>query len=609
MHTKRKFKVHEWKKIFNRKQFSLKKQLILLISICWLLPIMIIFVNMSSTYQMDMIKKTEDIRMEETKAYTMALSYNINEVIDLTKNLFYDRLIETPWQKYMDGAIDWREYYDESKKMINIKFDKDWRIDEAFFYLLESPEQIYPCTTGELEVFQGNVKEAAHEVSANPSARAIVKVVDKEIYIFRNIYAIHGYKKIATMVIKLNTQELLNRMNSSDEYDLVFYINKGEENITYDRETKDCEQKKEILEVVKYNFKREGNIIKQYQLTDREKQYQGFVYQKAYDDYNLCSILIIDRTELFVVFKTLVNLVEGLLIVVIPILAIFILMFKKNFTFPIEHMVEAFKEIKEGNMGIQIPRDRDTMPNQEFIYLVDSFNEMSTKIKYLFNYAYNEEIARKDAQIIALQSQINPHFLNNTLEMMNWQARMAGDVSVSKMIEALSTLLDYTMNRESKRLISLAEEIRCADAYLYIISMRFGQRLQVEKEIDQSILQTQVPQIILQPLLENAVLHGIESENRGTIWLQVYKKEANIFMEVRNTGKKLTKEKEEKIASILNGEQEIKKGRGQHTSLGIRNVNQRIKLIYGDNYGLTIKSCGENITCSTIKIPFEGDIL
>lgn len=591
------------------KQFSLKKQLLFLICICWILPIIIIVISMSTTYQSDMIKKTEDIRMEEIKTHTMSLAHNINEVIDLTKNLFYDRLIEKPLQEYKDGEIDWGDFYQKSKIMINNRFDKDWRVDEAFFYLVEEPNQIYPRTTGELEVYQYDVKRAAQEISSLPSTRPVVKIINKEIYIFRNIYAIHGYKKIATMVIKLNTHDVLEEMNAGDEYDLVFYINKEETSITYSGLEKKHKQESKMLEEITYNFKREGKEMKEYQLVDSENQIQSFIYQKEYEDYNLCSVLMIDWDMLFSALHTLINLVQGLILVIIPIIIIFILVFKRNVTFPVERLVEANKEIRDGNIGIQIPKSKDTMPNQEFTYLVDSFNEMSAKLKYLFHYAYNEEIARKDAQIMALQSQINPHFLNNTLEMMNWQARMAGDVSVSKMIEALSTLLDYSMNRESKRLISLAEEIRCADAYLYIISMRFGQRLQVSKEIDQSLLQIQVPQIILQPLLENAVLHGIESENRGTIWLHVYKKDKEVYLEVKNTGKELTKEKEEKIAQILKGEKNIKKGRGEHTSLGIRNVNQRIKLIYGENHGLSIYSCGDNITCSTIKIPFEGDIL
>lgn len=160
------------------------------------------------------------------------------------------------------------------------------------------------------------------------------------------------------------------------------------------------------------------------------------------------------------------------------------------------------------------------MPNLEFQYMKESFDSMSAQVRDLFVRAYDEELARKDAQIQALQAQINPHFLNNTLEMMNWQARMSGDTVVPKMIEALGTVLDYRMNRAEVREIHLTEELQCVNAYFYIMSMRFGQRLGIEKDIDENLLYIMVPPLILQPLVENAVVHGVEVLANGAIRLK-----------------------------------------------------------------------------------------
>jgi two-component system sensor histidine kinase YesM len=246
------------------------------------------------------------------------------------------------------------------------------------------------------------------------------------------------------------------------------------------------------------------------------------------------------------------------------------------------------------------------MPNAEFDVLLEAFNHMSSELKYLFDYAYNEKIARKDAQIIALQSQINPHFLNNTLEMMNWQARMAGDVTVSKMIEALGTLLNHSMDRTNKKLISLFEELRCVDAYLYIISMRFGKRLKIEKEIDESLLQIKVPQLILHPLIENAVVHGVETVKSGTIQIKVFRDEALVILQIINTGKNMTEEDIKRVEGILSDRPDQKSGmKSSHESLGIHNVNERIKLIYGKEYGLTIRPISDGETASTITLPYE----
>lgn len=246
------------------------------------------------------------------------------------------------------------------------------------------------------------------------------------------------------------------------------------------------------------------------------------------------------------------------------------------------------------------------MPNAEFQYMKERFDSMSGQVRCLFEYAYDEKLARKDAQIQALQAQINPHFLNNTLEMMNWQARMSGDTVIPKMIEALGTVLDYRMNRAQVKEIHLTEELRCVNAYFYIMSMRFGQRLRIEQEIDEELRYLMVPPLILQPLVENAVVHGVEVMANGLIRLNVYHDREHVYLEVRNTGKEMTEEAKKKIEAILEGtEAQIPKEPGRHTSIGIQNVNRRIRLMYGEEYGLTIGQEADFETVSRITIPYE----
>ena len=294
-----------------------------------------------------------------------------------------------------------------------------------------------------------------------------------------------------------------------------------------------------------------------------------------------------------------------IMLIIIPVFIYMIYFIAHHITNPMSSMIEAVNKIEQGGIGMQI--EGNIMPNLEFDVLQDAFNHMSSEIKYLFDYAYNEKIARRDAKIKALQSQINPHFLNNTLEMMNWQARMAGDVTVSKMIEALGTLLNYSMDRSNRKMINLAEELRCVDAYLYIVSMRFGKRLKVEKEVDENLLQIKVPQLILQPLIENAVVHGVETVKSGTIQIKIYQDQGNnyVILQIINTGRDMSKEDMEKVDYLLNGKRNQNFAeKPDHESLGIQNVNERIKLIYGEEYGLSIKSVGEGETASTITIPF-----
>ncbi|MCR5268243.1 MAG: histidine kinase [Lachnospiraceae bacterium] len=216
-----------------------------------------------------------------------------------------------------------------------------------------------------------------------------------------------------------------------------------------------------------------------------------------------------------------------------------------------------------------------------------------------YEHIYREEISLRDARIMALQSQINPHFLNNTLEIINWEARLSENYKISGMIEALSTMLSATMNRKSESAHTLREELNYVDAYLYIIERRFGDQLKVVKEIDEALLNVSVPRLIIQPIVENAVDHGVDAFKKNTVVIRIRREDDFMLIEIENTGH-LSAEDETRIHNILYGVDDTGM---RHISLGIRNVNSRLKLIYGDDCGLTIKNHEkEDTTISTIKI-------
>lgn len=228
---------------------------------------------------------------------------------------------------------------------------------------------------------------------------------------------------------------------------------------------------------------------------------------------------------------------------------------------------------------------------------------MSSQLKSQFDKIYLEEIALRDAKIMALQSQINPHFLNNTLEIINWEARLNGNYKVSSMIEALSTMLGATMNRREQQFHSIAEEMAYADAYLYIIAQRFGTKFQCTKHIDERLLTLQVPRLIVQPIVENAVEHGIDISTKGSLEIRLYERaDGYLCIEIEDNGH-LTKENKAKINRLLS--KDAKPSGEKRVSLGIRNVDQRLKMIYGDDCGLFITGNEQENTVSTILLKTE----
>jgi two-component system sensor histidine kinase YesM len=255
-------------------------------------------------------------------------------------------------------------------------------------------------------------------------------------------------------------------------------------------------------------------------------------------------------------------------------------------------------------IGSQV--DGIEMPNREFDELKNMLNTFSRKLKQMIGVVFEEEIANRDAKIFMLQSQINPHFLNNTLEMMNWQARLVGDLEVSKMIEALGILLDQSMNRGDLKLIPVSEVMRSATAYFYILSMRFGTRLVVEKNIDETLFSEKLPPLVLQPLLENAVKHGVEEEHQGKIWLNMFRDGEDMKIEVINTTREVLQERVDYVNNLLlreDGYAPIKGDENARISLGMRNTHKRIRMLFGAMYGLHMELIDSKKVKVTLTVP------
>lgn len=288
-----------------------------------------------------------------------------------------------------------------------------------------------------------------------------------------------------------------------------------------------------------------------------------------------------------------------MILFMIPLVGIVFSFFSRKVARPVGSLIKAAHMLEQGNFGYQIKRKADS---QEFAYLEEAFNHMSARLQDQIDRIYTEELALKDARIMALQAQINPHFLNNALEVINWEARIHENFEVSRMIESLSIMLEATMDRRHRRFVTLEEEMSYVEAYLFIIAQRLGERLKVEKEVDDSLFILKVPRLIIQPIIENAVEHGIHGQTEGKIAVLIFQEEDRLVIEVRNTGR-MSKQDEEKIRILLSDDYEP--GEMGSTSLGIRNVNRRIKIIYGEGYGLTIRNEESGETVSRIVVKAE----
>jgi two-component system sensor histidine kinase YesM len=261
-----------------------------------------------------------------------------------------------------------------------------------------------------------------------------------------------------------------------------------------------------------------------------------------------------------------------------------------------EVLANANQLVQTGRQGYQITQ---TAPNREFGKLYDHFNAMSAELQMQFQRSFLEQQATQQAKIKALQSQINPHFLNNTLEIINWEARFAENERVCAMIEALSTMLDAALDRDGRTQIALSQELVYVDAYLYIIQERLGDGFRVHKRISEDVLQQQIPRLILQPIVENAVEHDITRRRGGNLWVRAYRESDRMVLEVEHDGT-MTEADRENIRNLLTHPNEETEKRSQ---VGLRNVSQRLGLIYGKKSSLTVEETKAGTILARITFP------
>lgn len=226
--------------------------------------------------------------------------------------------------------------------------------------------------------------------------------------------------------------------------------------------------------------------------------------------------------------------------------------------------------------------------------LIRGFGNMVEETKTLINKVYVEEIARKEYEMRALQAQINPHFLYNSLSLINWRAIRIRANDISEMAQLLSTFYRTTLNK-GDNMILVSDEILNIQSYMSIQLIMHSNNFEVEYEIDDEILSCLMPNLMLQPLIENAIIHGIENKEEGGGKISVSAKQEDqcIVFVVSDNGIGIPPER---LPHLL-----VTKSKGY----GLKNVHDRAKLMYGPEYGLTISSTVEVGTQVTLKIPMN----
>ncbi|WP_322906942.1 sensor histidine kinase [Paenibacillus campi] len=301
-----------------------------------------------------------------------------------------------------------------------------------------------------------------------------------------------------------------------------------------------------------------------------------------------------------------------LIVVTILILvsALIALIVSRTISSPLARLVRQMKQVEHGNFRGMV----NVTSYEEINGLVASFNHMVQRVEELIERVKRSSVSEKNAELHALQSQVNPHFLYNTLDMIYWMLDEKGNDRLGEVVLSLSQMFRYSSHWEGKAEVMLREEVEQIRHYLTIIQMRLEDRLTVDIRIDERWMNLIVPKMLLQPVIENAVKHGLEAQRgQGLLVVEAVPDEHYLNIRVSDNGAGMTAETLYHLhRSLLVSDNEQQDeaalaARGRQ-GIGMQNVHQRLQYMFGDEYGIGIESKPGRGTRVTLRLPLpQGD--
>ena len=559
-----------------RRPRSLRSRLLTAVLLCWVLPVLSVMALagylLGESYERSARQELESRGQNAMEQLEMRM----DAVFEASKTVSYDGVVRNSYRLYQSDG-DSAALYRTVTEYLNQNFTRDERISAAFLSFWELEEmRPYAASRGDLgarvqreyrERIEADVLERMREIDTG----ILLLEYDGELYVARNLLDSH-FRPYATVVLLCDRGQLFQSLDPVRQISEAALLLDHRILVSEDNTLESIEQAPETGDALRLEGETAGH---------------SFELTAAIAPFDVWH----DVPEI----RTAAGFVA---LLALPLLLVVLYLFRRQVTRPVEILVEANNRLESGERGYAIREKADSL---EFERLYAHFNTMSAEMKNQFERSYLEQQALQQARVKALQLQINPHFLNNTLEIINWEARLANDERVSAMIEALSTMMDGALGRDGRSQIHLREELSYVDAYLYIIRERLGARLEVRKEIDPGVLDTMVPRLILQPLAENAVEHDITPRRGGLLTLRARREGTRLVLEVEHDGS-MSAEDRASIEAMLASPVEDTEISGQ---VGLRNVRQRLTLLYGAEGELSLSQSGMDRILARVSFPVQ----
>ena len=327
------------------------------------------------------------------------------------------------------------------------------------------------------------------------------------------------------------------------------------------------------------------------------QEYDGnYLIQVSQENYNLEAFVLVSQSLLTATQKTLIRtllIIMGAMILAIMVIVLFV---SQWMTKPVEEMSSTITRIKDGETQLRV---QPVGWSQELTTLGTEFNEMLDRMQVMAQEELQHKMLVERTEYKMLQAQINPHFLYNTLDTMSGIANAQNCPMVSGMCHSLSAIFRYSLNMTDE-LSTVQNEMAHVRNYLYVMDVRNGSTIAYDYQIDSDTLADQMPRICIQPVVENALTHGLRNVRRKDKKLLIRSEHVkeNLVITVQDNGAGMDAESMNRLLD-QNDMKRVESG----ISIGILNVNARLKRLFGEKYGLHIESTAGEGTTVTITVP------
>lgn len=479
----------------------------------------------------------------------------------------------------------------------NIKTISDM-IDSVLVYKAETFEIVGRIPTDSLVISYSPAKEEWVKKILDAEGAHVIVGIHKDyqqkagrhyvVSVGRSIIDINSRKSLGIIIINVNIQDLENLwLDAKLTENSKFYLVDENDNVVFSRDKSQSGQKISDVLGVKIDYKETSYSLDNFMGRD------CYIMSSISKLSNWKVITVVPKIELFSYINKMFHITLLIAFIICFLSVLMAILIATSVTKPLYKLNKKMKLIGKGNFDIEI--DAYTGEVGEISTTV---RIMIEEIKRLINKIYSEEEEKRVSEMIALQAQINPHFLYNTLNIIKWMANMQGAGSIENALNSLSAIFAFTA-RIKGDFITIEEEVKFIKDYLTILNLRYYNTFSVIYEIEEDVLKYKTLKFILQPVIENAIFHGLEGlDRKGLIRIGIYRRDEKIHFVVEDNGKGI---RSEKLLTIYEEDPEM--ARSKLNSIGIPNIKKRISLHFGEGYGIDIKSRDEEGTKVSIVIP------